>query len=89
MKRRDVTLLAVGAGAGFGLAWGLAWVLLDDPADSTDQGGGSIEVTVASPASVTIGGRSAGLLRPGAMVPLDLSFDNPHDHSTDRPGRAA
>ena len=81
MKRRDVTLLAVGAGAGLGLAWGLAWVLPDDPADPADQGGGSIEVTVASPASVTIGGRSAGLLRPGAMVPLDLSFDNPHDHS--------
>lgn len=78
MKRRDVTLLAVGAGAALGLGWGLPWVLPDEPAD---QGGASIEVSVESPASVTIGGRSVGLLRPGAMVPLDLSFDNPHDHS--------
>jgi hypothetical protein len=81
MKRRDVTLLVVGAGAGLGLAWGLASVLPDDLADPADQGGASIGVTVESPASVAIGGRTAGLLRPGAMVPLDLSFDNSHDHS--------
>jgi hypothetical protein len=73
MKRRDVTLLAVGAGAGLGLAWGLASVLPDDLADPADQGGASIGVTVESPASVAIGGPTAGLLRPGAMVP--------HDHS--------
>jgi hypothetical protein len=82
MKRRDVmTLVAVGAGAGFGLAWGLAWVLLDDPDNPADQSGESIAATLESPATVTIEGRSAGLIRPGVMVPLDLSFDNPNDHS--------
>jgi hypothetical protein len=81
MKRRDVTLLAVGAVVGLGLAWGVASVLPNDPADPAHQGGASIGVTVGSPASVAIGGRTAGLLRPGAMVPLDLSFDNSHDHS--------
>lgn len=75
-----VTLLAVGAGAGFGVAWGLAWLLSEDAADPADRGGGSISVTLESPASITIEGRSAGLIRPGVMVPLDLSFDNPQDH---------
>ena len=75
-----VTLLAVGAGAGFGIAWGLAWLLSEDPADPADPGGESISVTLESPASITIEGRSAGLIRPGVMVPLDLSFDNPQDH---------
>ena len=75
-----VTLLAVGAGAGFGIAWGLAWLLSEDLADPADPGGESISVTLESPASITIEGRSAGLIRPGVMVPLDLSFDNPQDH---------
>lgn len=75
-----VTLLAVGAGAGFGVAWGLAWLLSEDPAEPADRGGESISVTLESPASITIEGRSAGLIRPGVMVPLDLSFDNPQDH---------
>ena len=79
MKRRDiVTLLVVGAGVCLGLGWGLARLLLDD---GPRHGRGSVGVTVESPGSVTIEGRGTGLIRPGVMVPLDLSFDNPHDQS--------
>lgn len=82
MERRDVViLLTVGAVAGFALAWGLFRLLMDDPAHPADQVGESIDVTLEAPTLVTIEGRSTGLIRPGVMVPLDLSFDNPHDHA--------
>lgn len=70
-------LLAVGAVVGFCLAWGLSSLLMDDPAH---RGGGAIGVTLEGESPVTIGGRSTALIRPGVMVPLDLSFDNPHSH---------
>lgn len=81
MKRRDVAMLAVGAVVGFVLAWGLFRLLMDDPAGPGSSGGESIGVTLEPSALVTIDGRSTGLIRPGVMVPLDLSFDNPHEHS--------
>lgn len=71
-------LLAVGVAAGIALAWGLARLLVDDPAK---QGVGATGVAIELSAPVSIAGRSTSLIRPGVMVPLDLSFDNPNDHA--------
>jgi hypothetical protein len=77
-RRRVVAALVVGAVVCLGLGWGLARLLSDD---AVRHGGTSVGVALESPRSITIEGEGRGLIRPGVMVPLDLSFDNPDDES--------
>lgn len=76
-RRRYQTDVTLGLLLGLILWWFAG--TFERATDAGENAGGAREIGVGWPATVALGTADDGAVRPGATLPLDLTFDNPYD----------